>query len=164
MKKILSTQCKNKVHTSCDGYLEYFPHLKGYKCNCECHSVKKVKPTPPVNESWAEDLSEYAVLHSEGCCANSEGGCDVGVGPIDCCENMVMIGNFIRSVLSTARQEATLIEKEVSDSHKQLYDQLKDKPSYDAYSDDYKHGILRGYTLIARFIDSLTSKGGTNGK
>lgn len=40
--------------------------------------------------------------------------------------------------------------------HQQLYDELKDKIDYDSYSDDYRHGILRGYTLISRYLHSLS--------
>lgn len=117
-------------------------------CSCGYELLLANTPTPPVNESWETKREELADILRKYDCNDSYlfGSLEV----------------FFKNVLSTARQEAILIEKEVSDSHKQLYDQLKDKPSYDAYSNDYKHGILRGYTLIARFIDSLTSKGGTN--
>ena len=125
----------------------------------------KLSPTPPVNESWEEEFDNLGVPDGDTE-PDGQGGYTASherlINTLTKQQGSV-IKSFIQSLLSTARQEATLIEKEVSDSHKKLYDQLKDKPSYDAYSNDYKHGILRGYTLIARFIDSLTSKGGTNG-
>lgn len=150
MKKILSTQCKNKVHTSCDGYMEYFPHLKGYKCDCECHSVKKVKPTPPVNESWESELEEYGDLHGQYCGVNNEDECD--------CKELSDLKKFIRTLLSTARQEALSQARELV---------AKDRPMFIKNNIvsliDSDHAIKIRKQLrkeILEDFDSLTSKGG----
>ncbi len=35
-----SLPCKENRHKDCDGYLTFFPKLKGYKCICLCHKRK----------------------------------------------------------------------------------------------------------------------------
>lgn len=32
-----SLPCEEGRHLDCDGYLTFFPKLKGYKCICDCH-------------------------------------------------------------------------------------------------------------------------------
>jgi len=137
MKKILSTQCKNKVHTSCDGYLEYFPHLKGYKCNCECHSVKKVTPTPPVNESWQEFEKKYSISKK-----------------YHDCEQIIYMAfesgqELSKSLLSTARQEAKSKERESLLFTFETF--LLNSPLREKWIE---------FSKQLKPIDSLTSKGG----
>ena len=55
-----SLPCDEKRHADCDGYLTFFPHLKGYACQCGCHKKTKVEPTvkygepcPKCGLSWA---------------------------------------------------------------------------------------------------------------
>jgi hypothetical protein len=38
--KPTSLPCDESRHNDCDGYLTFFPHLKGYKCLCDCHKKK----------------------------------------------------------------------------------------------------------------------------
>lgn len=65
------------------------------------------------------------------------------------------IKSFIRKVLSQQRtQTIEEIKKEITATHKELYDELEGTFG-DSYSIDYKHGVLRGYTLIGRYFDSL---------
>jgi hypothetical protein len=32
-----SLPCEEQRHPDCDGYLTFFPKLKGYQCQCVCH-------------------------------------------------------------------------------------------------------------------------------
>lgn len=36
-----SLPCEEERHLDCDGYLTFFPKLKGYKCTCACHKQEK---------------------------------------------------------------------------------------------------------------------------
>jgi hypothetical protein len=38
--------CEKGEHKSCEGYLQFFPHLKGYRCNCLCHKKAKILSKP----------------------------------------------------------------------------------------------------------------------
>ena len=38
----ISLPCGEGRHGGCDGYLTFFPHLKGYKCLCDCHKKKSL--------------------------------------------------------------------------------------------------------------------------
>ena len=45
--KPISLPCTEARHGGCDGYLTFFPHLKGYKCLCDCHKNKKLLDSKP---------------------------------------------------------------------------------------------------------------------
>jgi len=47
-----------------------------------------------TTKNWKQELAEYGELHNEDCCVNTEYGCDVGVGDVECCENMKAIASF----------------------------------------------------------------------
>jgi len=47
-----------------------------------------------IKRNWKQELTEYGELHNEDCCVNTEYGCDVGTGDVDCCENMKQIAGF----------------------------------------------------------------------
>ncbi|KKL79163.1 hypothetical protein LCGC14_2017630, partial [marine sediment metagenome] len=47
-----------------------------------------------IKRNWKQDLAEYGQLHNEDCCVNTEYGCDIGVGDVECCENMKLIASF----------------------------------------------------------------------
>jgi len=49
------------------------------------------------------------------------------------------------------------IKKDLNVGWKKLYDELRDE-YVDDYSIDYKGGILRGYVIILRFLESLSHK------
>lgn len=61
--------------------------------------------------------------------------------------------NVASSELSQAKAERTEeIVGEINEWYKEMYEELKDKPTYDASSSDYGHGILRGFTLLGRYL------------
>jgi len=47
-----------------------------------------------IKRNWKQELAEYGELYNKDCCVNTEHGCDVGVGDVDCCENMKQIAGF----------------------------------------------------------------------
>lgn len=59
------------------------------------------------SNKWEEELSEYGALHNEDCCVNFEDNraCDVGTGDVDCCENMMGLAAFIRTLIAKERQK-----------------------------------------------------------
>lgn len=72
-------------------------------------------------------------------------------------EALKLISRTRTAALQEGKREALEeIKSVVLENHKEIYDKLKDKIHYDSYSDDYKHGILRGYTLIGRYLTALT--------
>lgn len=48
-----------------------------------------------------EDINEAGDMHNIDCCCNKEGGCDVDVELLDCCDNM----RFIKKQVLTAQKE-----------------------------------------------------------
>lgn len=73
------------------------------------------------------------------------------------------IKSFLAKAIETAKEEEMnkvirWLTNYVNTLHSILYEELKDIIDYDNYSNDYKHGILRGYTLIGRYLDSLNRK------
>ena len=52
-------------------------------------------------EKIYKEVEEAGDMHSVDCCANSEGGCDAGLEPLDCCDNMRWIKSIIRMVVES---------------------------------------------------------------
>lgn len=56
--------------------------------------TKTKQKTIKIQRNWKEELAEYGLLHSENCCVNTEYGCDVDVGDVECCNSMKAIAGF----------------------------------------------------------------------
>ena len=86
--------------------------------------VKEYFPTPPVNESWEVEFQKEMMLLcweiEKLPASEQQTKTTILAGKIK--DNLKKFFGEQATLLSTARQEATLIEKEVSDLHKQLYD------------------------------------------
>lgn len=68
-------------------------------------------------KEFATEFSEAGDMHSDGCCVNSEAGCDGGTGILDCCNNMRFLNRVATSLIRiTAREtlEAVLPEEKES--------------------------------------------------
>lgn len=68
-----------------------------------------MKTSAQIIEEAVKDIPEYGQLHCEDCCVNQEDDalrCDVGVGDMDCCENMRIIGSILRSAILQAMKTA----------------------------------------------------------
>lgn len=52
-------------------------------------------------ENWRQELAEYAYLHNEDCCVHSEGGCDAGIGELECCRNMQMLDGYVSEIIKS---------------------------------------------------------------
>lgn len=102
------------------------------ECVAEDHSI----PTP-LSADWRMKLMKLW-NGEEGECHEYE-------------EAERLVDKAITAAVEARTEE---IKKEVFDTHKQLYSELKNHIP-DTYSKDYKHGILRGYTLVARFLTTL---------
>ena len=51
------------------------------------------------NKEWEEEISEFAFLHDDDCCVNTEDGCDVGTENLNCCCAMKTIRGIIERVI-----------------------------------------------------------------
>ena len=59
-------------------------------------------------EKIYEEASEYGALHNEDCCVNfPEDGraCEVGMEPLDCCENMRIVKEIIDETIEKTKVE-----------------------------------------------------------
>lgn len=73
---------------------------------------------------------------------------------------------FIRQELAQAREsERAKITKELDTWHAETMNECKElRTQLDRYSDDYKHGILRGYTLFGRYLHGLLASAEGGGR
>lgn len=62
-------------------------------------------------KTWEDEISEYGSLHNDDCCVHfpeDSRACDVGIGPMDCCENM----RIIRTKIEEAERRGEERERE----------------------------------------------------
>lgn len=62
-------------------------------------------------KTWEDEISEYGSLHNDDCCVNfpeDSRACDVGTGPMDCCENMRIIRTKIEEAEKRGEERARM--------------------------------------------------------
>lgn len=120
----------------------------------KCGKNQSEKPTPPVNESWKDRELDNIWHHALKRVQKKE---------IDVYEALNIIEEQMSKALSTARQEA-YVKGYQEGSGNIAADVIALKEQYDkGYSVGYMNGAQNGFSK-EKPIDSLTSKGGTNGK
>jgi len=63
---------------------------------------------------WRTRISEAGDMHSPDCPANSEEGCDAGIGLLDCCDNMRFIAKEIAAATAQENARCVGIVEEIS--------------------------------------------------